>query len=292
MRRLGKITFVWVAAIMAVVDPASACRFRWRCCRPVYRCYNPCYTTCYTSCDSCGGCSSCGSGGAVLGGADSGPQPTPAPVPPGGAQPESILPEPQRPAPSRDVPPRAEEPAPAFPADTMPEEPAPAFPAEPAPAEPAPADRAPATPPAPAPAADVEDLFKDTEDKSPPAELEKPAAEPEKKADDLDDLFKDSDEKKSTQTTPATQREFEALFVDPPVQVAKPAVTSNPNEMRVWIDNTGKYRVNAQLVSVGNSSVRLLKDNGKYTTVSFGRLSLADLAFVRSLSTPVVDSAR
>jgi hypothetical protein len=170
----------------------------------------------------------------------------------------------------------------------MPAEPAPAFPAEPAPAEP-PA----ATPPAPAPANDVEDLFKDTEDKSPPAELEKtPAAEPEKKADDIDDLFKDSDEKKSTRYVPATPRELEALFADPPAQVAKPAAPATADDMRVWIDNTGKYRVNAKLISVGKSSVRLLKDNCKYTTVPFGRLSMADLAFVQSVQTPVVASTR
>ena len=286
MRRLGKITFVWVAAIMAVVDPASACRFRWRCCRPVYRCcnpcYNPCYTTCYTSCGS--PCSTCGTGAAPSGiyepAPAAGPQPTPAAPRP--VEPENVLPEPARIVPA----PRDVEPAPAFPAEPMPEEPAPSFPAEPAPAAP--------PRPAPAPAADVEDLFKETEEKAAPgADLEKaPPAETEKKADELEDLFKDSDDKKSTRVTPATTSELEALFADPPAQATEAVANATQDGMRVWIDNTGKYRVHARLISVGNNSVLLLKDSGKYTTVPFSRLSMADLAFVRSQSTPVVASAR
>jgi hypothetical protein len=294
MRRLGKITLVWVAAIMAVVDPASACRFRSRCCRVVYRCYtpccNPCYNPCYTACPPCGSsCSTYGSGAVTTSpyedGQPSGPQPTPAAPTPRSITPENVLPEPSPTAPAQ----RFDEPAPNLLPDTMPEEPAPAFPTEPAPT--APARPAPS---APAPSNDVEDLFKDADDKATPgADLEKaPPAEPEKKSDDLDDLFKDSDDKKSTRALPATKSELEALFADPPAEVSRAVANDHRDGMRVWIDNTGKYRVTARLISIGKSSVRLLKDTGKYTTVPFSRLSTTDLALVRSLSTPVVASAR
>ncbi len=52
--------------------------------------------------------------------------------------------------------------------------------------------------------------------------------------------------------------------------------------MRSWTDNTGNYRVNARMVSIGETTVRLLKDTGKYTTVPLTRLSADDLEFVRT----------
>jgi hypothetical protein len=51
--------------------------------------------------------------------------------------------------------------------------------------------------------------------------------------------------------------------------------------MRQWTDNTGKYHVRARLVVVTATHVRLLKENGKYTTVPVERLSRDDLAFAR-----------
>ena len=153
--------------------------------------------------------------------------------------------------------------------------------------------------PAPAkPGNEVEDLFKDT---APVAEPEKPA-EPEKKSDDIEDLFKESDEKKGAAVT--LPEGLEDLFGDPPATVAKtsptpaPAAapvatpTVNKDGMRLWTDNTGKYRVTARLVSVSKTHVRLLKDTGKFTTVSFERLSRADLAFVLSQPATSIASAR
>lgn len=52
------------------------------------------------------------------------------------------------------------------------------------------------------------------------------------------------------------------------------------NEMRVWVDNTGSYSVNARLIRFANGHVQLLKENGRTTTVPLNRLSGSDLRFV------------
>jgi hypothetical protein len=143
----------------------------------------------------------------------------------------------------------------------------------------------------PAEPAEVEDLFKE------PA----PAANPEKPAGDVDDLFKDLDDTKDGNKAAASEapaeapaqpenKEIEDLFSDPQAApmtaVEKPApaqvAESEPaSDMRTWIDNTGKYEIRGRLVVVGKTHVRILKESGKFTTVPFGRLSQADLAFVR-----------
>jgi hypothetical protein len=50
--------------------------------------------------------------------------------------------------------------------------------------------------------------------------------------------------------------------------------------MRLWVDNTGKYSVNARLVRFIDGHVRLMKDTGRTTTVPLNRLSERDLEFV------------
>ncbi len=60
---------------------------------------------------------------------------------------------------------------------------------------------------------------------------------------------------------------------------AEPQVAADA--MRIWTDNSGKYQVRARLVSVADGKVRLLKENGHFTTVPFQRLSSADLAFAQ-----------
>jgi hypothetical protein len=180
-------------------------------------------------------------------------------------------------------------PAPAPSEDLVPSEPAPA-PLEEMPEEPARSSK---------PADEVEDLFKDTNDKKPSAlePADAPAAEPAK-SDEVDDLFKESDDKKGAalqETIPSpmatpTEKELDNLFADPAEEAAKSAAAEEPHPMRVWTDNTGKYSVTARLVVVGEHHVRLLKDTGRYTTVSFDRLSRADLAFVREHSTSAIAS--
>jgi hypothetical protein len=138
---------------------------------------------------------------------------------------------------------------------------------------PAPADATTPTEPAPldpaAPKADsTDDLFKETSEPTAPApDAAAPVADPagEPKKQEVDDLFSD----------PAP---------------ADKSTSNDPNAMREWIDNTGNYRVVARLVSVSDTHVRLLKENGRYTTVPFERLSQADLAFVQNQGTGQIAS--
>ncbi|HEX3727115.1 MAG TPA: SHD1 domain-containing protein [Pirellulales bacterium] len=142
---------------------------------------------------------------------------------------------------------------------------------------------------------DVEDLFKESEDKAPATEKEMPTEPAEKaedkteKKDDVEDLFKSSSRVKARRSVarrpaPTMTSELENLFAEPPVASESAAA------MRLWTDNTGKFQIKAQLVTIGKNHVRLLKETGKYTTVTFDRLSRADLVFVRSISTGTIAS--
>jgi SLA1 Homology Domain 1 (SHD1) protein len=169
------------------------------------------------------------------------------------------------------------------PADDMPEEPAPAPPAEDMPEEPTPAPKS----------GDVDDLFKDADDKSPP-DKSAPAEEPETpktdKSDDADDLFKESDnkDKKAADARRADDESLARLRSEIEDLFGEPADEAATNSMRLWSDNTGKFQIYARLITVGKDHVRLLKDTGKYTTVPFNRLSHSDLAFVRQHDTTVI----
>jgi hypothetical protein len=50
--------------------------------------------------------------------------------------------------------------------------------------------------------------------------------------------------------------------------------------MRTWVDNTGNYSCRGRLVSLLDGHVRLLKDNGRTSTVPLSRLSANDVQFV------------
>jgi hypothetical protein len=52
------------------------------------------------------------------------------------------------------------------------------------------------------------------------------------------------------------------------------------NEMRQWTDNTGSFSCRGRLVRFYEGQVRLLKENGRTTTVPLARLSTGDLEFV------------
>lgn len=52
------------------------------------------------------------------------------------------------------------------------------------------------------------------------------------------------------------------------------------NELRQWTDNTGKFSCQGRLIRFVDGKVRLLKDNGRTTTVALSRLSSNDLEFV------------
>ena len=51
-------------------------------------------------------------------------------------------------------------------------------------------------------------------------------------------------------------------------------------ELRSWVDNTGRYSCRGRLIRVLDAKVQLLKENGRTTSVPFGRLSQNDLQFV------------
>jgi hypothetical protein len=53
------------------------------------------------------------------------------------------------------------------------------------------------------------------------------------------------------------------------------------SELRIWVDNTGKYSCRGRLVRFMDNQVRLLKENGRTSTVRLARLSTNDLQFVQ-----------
>jgi len=133
----------------------------------------------------------------------------------------------------------------------------------------APAATTPApTTPAPDSAPTADDLFDApaTPDAPPavetPPAAETPAGENKSTVDDLDDLFGAVPSAAAPATRPVT------------------TPTSQELEVRVWTDNTGHYRTVGRLVKISPTHVRLLKDNGRFSTVAKDRLSQADLAYV------------
>ena len=85
---------------------------------------------------------------------------------------------------------------------------------------------------------------------------EKPADKPAGEEKKADDIFG---------ATPSVLREAGGLASD---------------EMRQWVDNTGNFSCRGRLVRFLDGQVRLVKDNGRTTTVSLARLSANDLEFV------------
>jgi hypothetical protein len=98
--------------------------------------------------------------------------------------------------------------------------------------------------------------------------------------DDLNDLFSRLPATPATEAAPAT--------------AATPAATSSSTQsvtrsaealpFRLWVDNTGHYRTQGRLVNVTPTHVRLLKENGHFTTVDKTRLSAADLQYVQQIT--------
>jgi len=167
-----------------------------------------------------------------------------------------------------------------------------------------PAVEAPAATEAPmteTPAEPADDLF------SPPAETPaettppvEPAAPAETPAteESTDDLFGGTESTETTPaetTPPATDTPAETP-AEAPADEDKPAEESDDifgarnvlheagglasSEMRMWVDNTGSFSVNARLVRLVGGHVQLMKDNGRTTTVPLARLSERDLQFV------------
>ena len=54
--------------------------------------------------------------------------------------------------------------------------------------------------------------------------------------------------------------------------------------MRLWVDNTGEFKVEGKLTIIMPDKVRLLKPTGRTTTVPMSRLSKADLDYVQQIA--------
>jgi SLA1 homology domain 1, SHD1 len=106
----------------------------------------------------------------------------------------------------------------------------------------------------------------------PTATESKPAEKPaEPAAEEKKPEEKKADEKKA-------EEEKDPLFGS--LKVLREAGGLASNEVRVWNDNTGKFSCHGRLIQFRNGHVRLIKDNGRTTTVPLARLSNRDLEFV------------
>ena len=56
-------------------------------------------------------------------------------------------------------------------------------------------------------------------------------------------------------------------------------------EYRQWVDNSGAYQVKGRLAVIYVDKIKLLKENGKFTTVPLSRLSDADFGYVSWVAT-------
>jgi hypothetical protein len=102
----------------------------------------------------------------------------------------------------------------------------------------------------------------------------------------LDDLF--APPKPTPPGKEPAKTELDDLFGPEPA--APPAADDDPFNaavtvsMRQWMDNTGKYQVQAKIVEIQADKVRLFKDNGRYCTVPMHRLSIVDHQYVEQLA--------
>ena len=71
--------------------------------------------------------------------------------------------------------------------------------------------------------------------------------------------------------------ELEALFG---VSAFAAPASFQGAEYRVWVDNSGAYQVKARVAVIYADRIKLLKENGKFSTVPLARLSEADFQYV------------
>jgi hypothetical protein len=134
----------------------------------------------------------------------------------------------------------------------------------------------PAEPPAESPATDTpaeDDLFGGaTEETTPPADTETPPVEEAP-----------ADETPADEETPKAEETDDIFGASDRVLREKGGLASA--EMRLWVDNTGTYSCHGRLVKFMDGHVRIMKENGRTTTVPLYRLSPSDLSFVNRQAT-------
>jgi hypothetical protein len=127
-----------------------------------------------------------------------------------------------------------------------------------------------------------------------PATDSAPAEESSTPAEDGADLFGPStDAAPAEDVTPASNEEAaeeEPATEEPATEEAAPfgatdSILREPGglasmELREWVDNTGRFSCTGRLVNILDGQARLMKDNGRTTTVPLYRLSVSDLAFL------------
>ncbi|HYW78831.1 MAG TPA: SHD1 domain-containing protein, partial [Thermoguttaceae bacterium] len=130
---------------------------------------------------------------------------------------------------------------------------------------------APAFPPMEEPAAPIEEPVAPMEEAAPVfPPMEEPAATIEEPAAPIEE--------------PAAPVEQPAL--DPTEDPAAEPIDDDPfaqngtSSLRLWTDISGKYHVEARLVSVTDGTVRLQKTDGRYVRIVMDKLCLVDQQFV------------
>jgi hypothetical protein len=182
--------------------------------------------------------------------------------------------------------PAAEPPMKEVPIEPANDEPAPApVPEEPeAPAEPAPKK------PAPKPAA--ENFFDeggDAAEEAPPRENRAPMKKKEAPKEPVEDLFNEpeADTPPADSETEPTEKPAEEAPSEEPTEKTEDdpfaALEADPEPVRRWIDSTGRHETIGRLVEVHSDRVRILKTNGRYTTVPMQQLSRHDRAYAATV---------
>lgn len=153
---------------------------------------------------------------------------------------------------------------------------------------------------------------------APKSEPAKPASEPSlddifgkptsTNADPLfDSLFRPRETKPAAPTPATKERETDLPKSTPPAPPPKskdelnklfgigsftPPSQFRGAEYKTWVDNTGTYTVNGRLTTIYSDKVKILKENGKTTTVPLSRLSDRDFSYVQWVASSLtVDSA-
>jgi hypothetical protein len=178
------------------------------------------------------------------------------------------------------------------PADMPEEDPAGLF------GEPTPPADTPATPPADTPDTSG-DIFGETPTETPTTTPDTTTpATPPAETTPTDDFFSEppAGATEGAITPPADATEALTPPTETPAEGAQPETTDDDPffgtsilrepgglasvELRTWVDNTGDYSCRGRLVRFMDGKVRILKDNGRTTTVPLVRLSAVDLEFI------------
>ena len=80
-----------------------------------------------------------------------------------------------------------------------------------------------------------------------------------------------------------------ALLLSHVVAAEKPRLENE--QVRVWTDTSGKFRLEAKLTGVANGMVQLTGKDNRVITVPLSKLSSSDITYIRSRSPQQADAA-